>query len=115
MCTKEKLQTVMHEVVDAALALTPKVQKIILYGSYARGDNNEDSDIDLMILMDGTEKEISKYRIPMSQAMSRISLKNDVLIAAVVRDKNDYLERQNYIPYYKNVAREGIELYGRTA
>ena len=113
MCTKDKLQSVMDEVVDAALALTPKVQKIILYGSHARGDNREDSDIDIMVLMDCAEEELGKYRVPLSTVMSRISLKNDVLISAVVRDNKNYLERQNYIPYYRNIAQEGIALYER--
>ena len=32
--------------------LGERVKKIILYGSYARGDYNESSDIDIMILTD---------------------------------------------------------------
>ena len=66
-----------------------------------------------MVLMDCAEEELGKYRVPLSTAMSRISLKNDVLISAVVRDNKNYLERQNYIPYYRNIAQEGIALYER--
>ena len=36
-----------------------KIKKIILYGSYARGDYNSSSDIDIMIL---TDDEIEIYR-----------------------------------------------------
>ena len=39
-----------------------RVKKIILYGSYARGDYNDSSDVDIMILTDFTFEEIEKYR-----------------------------------------------------
>ena len=39
-----------------------RVKKIILYGSYARGDFRENSDIDIMILTDLTDVELEEYR-----------------------------------------------------
>lgn len=36
------------------------LSKIILYGSCARGDNNENSDIDIMLLTSLTDEEIEK-------------------------------------------------------
>ena len=42
--------------------LGDRVKKIILYGSYARGDFNKSSDIDIMILTDLTDDEIGEYR-----------------------------------------------------
>ena len=38
------------------------LKKVILYGSYARGDFNKKSDVDLMILTDLNEKEIEEYK-----------------------------------------------------
>ena len=37
------------------------LKKIILYGSYARGDFNENSDIDIMILTDFADKELEDF------------------------------------------------------
>ena len=46
MCTKSELQIVLKKVERAAKQLYgEKLDKIILYGSYARGDNTEESDI----------------------------------------------------------------------
>lgn len=42
------------------LLLEPDLYTIILYGSYARGDYNNSSDIDIMILVDLPETEIKK-------------------------------------------------------
>ena len=41
------------------MLLGERLKKIILYGSYARGDYNSSSDIDIMIL---TDDEIEIYR-----------------------------------------------------
>ena len=38
------------------------LKSVILYGSYARGDNKEGSDIDIMILLDISDIEIKEYR-----------------------------------------------------
>ena len=42
------------------LLLEPDLYAIILYDSYARGDYNNSSDIDIMILVDLPETEIKK-------------------------------------------------------
>ena len=42
------------------------LRKIILYGSYARGDFTENSDIDLMILLDISDLDIKEYRHKLS-------------------------------------------------
>ena len=48
---------------DVKTILDSRLKKIFLYGSYARGDYNKSSDIDIMILTDLTDDEISKYSI----------------------------------------------------
>ena len=39
MCTQQALDKIAHELKTEALLLFPNIHKIILYGSYARGDN----------------------------------------------------------------------------
>ena len=40
--------------------LGKNLKQVILYGSYARGDYTEDSDIDIMVLTTLTDKEIEQ-------------------------------------------------------
>ena len=52
-----------------------RAKKIILYGSYARGDFNKSSDIDIMILTDLTDDEI--YKKIMSYETGIVTAKNN--------------------------------------
>ena len=112
MCTAVKLNKITDEVVGSVLKLMPgKVYKIFLYGSYARGDNTPESDIDIMIIFDSkqdlnysTQKSIRKYA-------SRIGLEMDALISIAFSDKEEFLLAQEYLPFYQNIVKEGISLY----
>lgn len=87
------------------------LKKIILYGSYARGDYNESSDIDIMILTDLDEKEMNIYREKIWDFAYDIELDNNVIISPAIRNINDYNERVEYIPFYYNIEKEGIVLH----
>lgn len=115
MCTKSELKAATEELVKAAVAISPSVYKILLFGSYARGENTEESDVDIMILMDCPADEIKVLRKEISKAASRIGLKHDLLLAVLLRNKDEFKDKEEYLPFYKNVIAEGVELYGRTA
>ncbi|MCB0166773.1 MAG: nucleotidyltransferase domain-containing protein [Anaerolineae bacterium] len=49
--TPEKLQYVLDEYKDMLLAELPgQIERIILFGSYARGDARPESDVDVMVV-----------------------------------------------------------------
>ncbi len=58
-----------------------RLAKVILYGSYARGDAHEESDIDfLVVLKDDEVKPISEI-FRMSEVVSRLILKHNIEIS----------------------------------
>ena len=82
--------------------------KIILYGSYARGDFNSDSDIDLLVVLKVMEtpgKEIDR----MIDIVSEINLKYNVLISVFPVSYSEYKVINS--PLLVNVRREGIEAW----
>lgn len=90
--------------------LGDRVKKIILYGSYARGDFNNNSDVDIMILTDLNEKEIEDYRDKISDIAFDIELDKEIYISPIIKNVDKYNARINVIPFYMNVQKEGVEL-----
>ncbi len=88
--------------------LGDRVKKIILYGSYARGDYNNNSDVDIMILTDLNFEEIEKYRDDISDIAFEIELKTGIMLSPIIKNAEEYSIRIKYIPFYKNVNKEGV-------
>ncbi len=90
--------------------LGSRLKKVILYGSYARGDYNKSSDIDIMILTDLNEKEIEDYRDKISDLAFNIELDKEIYISPIIKNIDKYNARANVIPFYMNIQKEGVEL-----
>ncbi len=88
-----------------------KLYKIILYGSCARGDNTDESDIDLMILLDCEKNELKRFRKKTMDMVSDINLDEEVFLSVLLRDEKYFEENQDVLPFYKNVVREGINFF----
>lgn len=80
---------------------------IILYGSYARGDHSENSDIDLLVILKSIEtvgNEIDKI----VDAIYDINLKYNTLISIVPITYKDYKSINS--PLMLNVRQEGVKV-----
>ena len=84
--------------------------QIILFGSYARGDNTEKSDIDLLIVKKGLK---NGFNIIDSIYMAFYENKIKVPVDLLTIDYNKYIELNNEIGYiYKTIKEQGKVLYG---
>lgn len=107
-----KLENILKEYVQGLIKLIGNdLDSVILYGSYARGEQNlngEVSDIDIMILIKSSDiREIEKKILDYSYD---IDLQYDILLSPIVENIEDFNDRTKYIPFYKNVKKEGILL-----
>jgi len=110
----KKLLAILLEVKEEALKLFgDKLRELILYGSYARDEQDPESDIDIMILVDEEEVTLRKYRNKIVDIMTDLSLKYDTFISITKTTYSRYNEYLDVLPYYQNIYKEGVEIYGR--
>ena len=89
-----------------------KLKQVILYGSYARGDFDSGSDIDIMALVEMPENDIIGNREKIIELGAEISYNNDIIVSIMVKDINHFNSWLPIYPYYKNVVKEGVEVFG---
>lgn len=108
-----KIDNVIKKFVsELSKLLGKRLKKVILYGSYARGDYDKNSDIDIMILTDFSDDEIIEYRKKVRDLACDLEMENDVMISPLLRNINKYEKRVDVIPFYYNVEKEGVVLRG---
>jgi predicted nucleotidyltransferase len=89
-----------------------KLKKILLYGSYAKNKQTKESDIDFFVLVDDTEENLRKNRYQIADVMTQLSLNYDVLVSITEETLNRYMEYSEILPFYKNIKKEGVVIYG---
>lgn len=84
-----------------------KIKAIYLYGSYARGDFDEESDIDFTAIVEGDQVELRKLRRENRHALTDIELDFDVVISFGIIPADLFEKHKNFLAYYKNILKEG--------
>ncbi|MCH9028372.1 MAG: nucleotidyltransferase domain-containing protein [Bacteroidetes bacterium] len=109
----KKLKQLLEELQkELKLLLKDKLNKIILYGSYANKTFDEESDVDIMVLTSLSDYEIKKVYEHIDELSSKLSLKYEVLISILVKSAEKFYNYSDILPFYKNVLKEGVAVYG---
>lgn len=88
------------------------LRKIILYGSYARGDFGPESDVDIMILLDLSDLELKRFSQQLSYMTYDFNLDNDIDIKPIAKSEAHFNKWIANYPFYSNINNEGVILYG---
>lgn len=91
----------IHEVAPQATA--------ILYGSEARGEARPDSDIDVLILLDGDKMSLQR-EMEITGPLNEIEWQTGVLVSPIVMLRKQWENMPFKTPFYVNVTNEGIRI-----
>lgn len=86
--------------------LQDHLKKIIVFGSYARGDFTEKSDRDVLIIVDKRDQETQEVVLDASVEIMR---RYYALVGSIVCDENEWESKKRF-PLGLNILKEGIEL-----
>jgi uncharacterized protein len=97
-----------NRIKETVMAVEPTAD-VILYGSYARGENKEGSDIDLLILVN--DKVLNYNTIKgITYPLFKIEVETGITISPVVHNKSVWESKSGLSPFYENVNADGIKL-----
>lgn len=96
----------LRQFVDELRALYgPRLDRVVLYGSRARGETQEDSDVDLLVVLSPLPDfwaELSRI----APVASRVSLEWDVVLSAIPVDAAEFADPHS--PLLISSRREGV-------
>jgi len=108
-------QQMLHEILDRLCGrlrelLGSSMKDVILFGSYARNEASDESDIDIMILSDMERADISALQWKIGEVVSDILLDYGVMVSPIVENHAFFLENQEIMPFFRNIHHEGVRI-----
>ena len=85
------------------------LEKVILYGSYARGEQTEDSDVDIAVFL--KSEETAEMHSSMLDIVVDCELDAGVTLSFITLETDEFLEWKRTLPFYGNIDREGIIIW----
>lgn len=88
------------------------LSKVIVYGSYVRGDNRENSDVDVMVLVKMPEDEIKRIENTVYDTAFEIEMNTGIDISPIIKNEAHYEYWLDTLPFYRNIRNEGVLVGG---
>lgn len=108
---KEQLTPILTNYIkDIRQVLAADFSGAKLYGSYARGNFTDESDIDIVIFTDKRPDEYMNLIEKTADITMHYNLTYDIWISPVFQNEKLFKQREHAVPYYQNIEKEGIVL-----
>lgn len=85
------------------------MSEVILYGSYVRGTETDESDIDVAIILNGNQTE--EQHDKMTDIVVDYELNLGVTLSVISIERSHFMEWKEVLPFYKNIEKEGVVLW----
>lgn len=106
--TREQVLALVSELRQELVRLYgDRLRGVYLFGSYARGDADEDSDIDVAIVLDGLVDSWSE-RKKSNTILSDLSLRENCLLSSVFLSREEF--ETTPFAVHRSIVREGVAI-----
>ncbi|MBQ7455628.1 MAG: nucleotidyltransferase domain-containing protein [Clostridia bacterium] len=113
MCSQQEAQSIVEQLSQRISQLYPQeTPDVILFGSYARRDADEGSDIDVLYLVDAPRQEIAARNWQVGAAAAELLLEHGVVVSPVVENRAFFRQHAATLPFFRNIQQEGVRLGG---
>ena len=111
MCTRRQVDYISQMVVNAYRKIYGEsIVKILLYGSYARNEETDDSDIDIVAIVDGNRIDLQNKLKDVWSSVVELGVENGVIISPTVVPTDEFEHYKSELPYYMNIEKEGVQI-----
>ncbi len=111
MCSRNDLNCILQEIAEIYRSVYGKdLVKVILYGSYARGDYDNESDVDIVAIVHGNRVDLQEQLKVIWDESTELELKYETIISPSVIPYEEFERYREDLPYYHNIAEEGVEI-----
>ncbi|RCX20992.1 nucleotidyltransferase-like protein [Anaerobacterium chartisolvens] len=94
----------------AKLLFGDKLKDVILFGSCARGEFADESDVDLMFLVDMDRINLSRYKSDICKISSELGMEYNVLVSPILQDMDEFNRFKGDLSFFRNVELEGVRI-----
>lgn len=109
--TQKTALLIAREIYDQSKQyLSSKLDAVVVFGSYARNDFNEESDLDIMVRIRCPRAELEQYEDFFCMLSSKLSLQYDLTVSVILSDSETFARFKTALPFYRNIEEEGIRI-----
>ena len=105
----ENLQEVFEKMIPGFQTIFGNVlERIILYGSVARGTQTAESDVDIAVIVRRYTEDMHEKMIDLTVDLE---LEYNKVLSVLLIDYDNFREWEDVLPFYKNMKKDGIMLW----
>lgn len=111
MCRENELDRILTKILHAYESVYGEaIVEVLLYGSYARGDFESHSDVDIVAIVKGERTFLQEELKKIWEVSFELEIDYETIISPTVIPFDEYKEYQDCIPYYQNIKKEGVRI-----
>lgn len=111
MCSQSEVFSIINQLREGLRHLFPQEQfDVILFGSYARNEADDGSDIDVLFLVDASRQSIAEKNWQVGEVCADLLLEHGIVVSPIVENRAYFHSQANLLPFFKNIQQEGVRI-----